>query len=180
MLFPHLWNSFNINYTKFFRKKPISSKASWILYSAMPLMFPTLYVSRMPLMFPRFFKIWKHKGHSGTQMTLYVSKMPLMFPRFWEIFESTSGNIRGTALYLLFVLLLNLLSVYSDSTESEIEAEYLAMRDGVDTDLIGFQVSVTVLLTIRLLFVNAHLGHCWYWRVRQSFNRKIPNIMFVA
>ena len=29
---------------------------------------------------------------------------------------------------------------FSDSTESEIEAEYHAMREGTDNDLIGFQV----------------------------------------
>ena len=62
---------------------PSSSYQFDFKYSAMPLM-PTPYVSRMPFMFPRFFKIWKHKRHSGTQTTLYVSRMPLMLPRFRE------------------------------------------------------------------------------------------------
>ena len=65
-----------------------------VRYSAMPLMFP-----ECPLCFHDFFLIWRHKGHSGTEITLYVSRMPLMFPRVLEIFESPSGNIRGTALY---------------------------------------------------------------------------------
>ena len=45
-------------------------------YSAMPLMYQTPYVSRMALIFPRFFRIWKHKGYFGTQMTLMFSECP--------------------------------------------------------------------------------------------------------
>ena len=60
-----------------------------------PFMFPGC-----PLCFHDFSNFGNiNKGHSSNHMTLYVFRMPLMFPQFWGNFESTSGNIRGTALY---------------------------------------------------------------------------------